>query len=70
MANPEHLAKLQEGIEEWNQWRRANPEVKPDLSNANLTYPVLSGTNLTYANLSEATTSPELTLPMPSSKTH
>ena len=22
MANPEHLAKLKEGVEVWNQWRK------------------------------------------------
>jgi uncharacterized protein YjbI with pentapeptide repeats len=31
LANPEHLAKLQEGVEEWNDWRKQNPGVKPDL---------------------------------------
>jgi hypothetical protein len=31
MANDEHVAKLREGVAVWNEWRRANPEVIPDL---------------------------------------
>lgn len=27
MANPEHLAKLKEGVKAWNQWREQNPEL-------------------------------------------
>lgn len=49
MANPEHLAKLKEGVEAWNLWRKENPEVKPDLSGADL-----RGVNLSNANLSKA----------------
>ena len=29
MANPEHLAKLQEGVEAWNQWEKEHPELLP-----------------------------------------
>ncbi len=36
MANPEHLAKLKEGVQPWNQWREQNPNVEPDLSKADL----------------------------------
>ncbi|MGK7893308.1 MAG: pentapeptide repeat-containing protein [Xenococcus sp. (in: cyanobacteria)] len=36
MANPEHLAKLQEGVKSWNQWRQENPHIKPNLTNYNL----------------------------------
>jgi uncharacterized protein YjbI with pentapeptide repeats len=32
MANPEHLALLQNGASAWNRWRRKNPGVEPDLS--------------------------------------
>ncbi len=32
MANPEHIAKLKEGVEAWNRWRDENPEIAPDLS--------------------------------------
>ena len=31
MANKEHLAILGQGIDVWNQWRKENAEVKPDL---------------------------------------
>ena len=43
MANPEHLAKLREGVTVWNQWREENQEVllvdliKADLIKADLT---------------------------------
>ncbi len=64
MANEEHLAMLLKGVEVWNQWRRDNPELKPDLSRVHLseadlseTYLIkvdLSDANLSDANLSEA----------------
>jgi hypothetical protein len=34
MANPEHLKKLQQGLEIWNPWRKRHPEIVPDLSGA------------------------------------
>jgi len=49
MANKEHLALLKQGVEAWNQWRRENPEARPDLSQANLT-----GAHLVEADLSDA----------------
>lgn len=49
LANEQHRAKLREGVEVWNQWRRDNPELKPDLYQANL-----SGANLSGADLSQA----------------
>jgi hypothetical protein len=36
MANEEQLKLLRAGIEKWNDWRRANPEIRPDLSGADL----------------------------------
>ena len=36
MANPEHIAKLRKGVEEWNTWRSDKPAVFPDLSGADL----------------------------------
>lgn len=59
MANPEHLEILKQGVEIWNQWRRDNKIIKPDLSVANLTGTNLRGAdfsdvNLSAANLSEA----------------
>ena len=34
MANPEHVEILKEGVEAWNQWRKDNPGVRPDLRGA------------------------------------
>lgn len=54
MANEEHLAILQQGIEAWNQWRKKNFRVKPDLHGANLRAAILSKANLSKVDLSEA----------------
>ena len=55
MANPEHLAILKQGIETWNTWRTAHPDVRrPDLSEADFTRAQLFGANLYAAILSEA----------------
>jgi hypothetical protein len=54
LANPEHLAKLKEGVEPWNQWRRRNPKVQPDLSQVNLDSAHLPSANLSSTNLSGA----------------
>jgi hypothetical protein len=36
MANAEHLALLKEDVEKWNQWRKDNSNVIPDLSGVKL----------------------------------
>jgi hypothetical protein len=36
MANKEHLEILRRGVDTWNEWRRENPTVRPDLRDANL----------------------------------
>ena len=51
MANPEHLEILNQGVEIWNKWRKENPEVEPDLSNAILRDAKLSGADLRDADL-------------------
>jgi uncharacterized protein YjbI with pentapeptide repeats len=53
LANPEHLAKLKEGVEAWNQWRD-NLETEPDLSGADLTGLDLTDYQLYQVNLSRA----------------
>ncbi len=53
MANDERVKKLKDGVEAWNEWRRANDE-KPNLSGANLVGANLSGANLSNANLIDA----------------
>jgi uncharacterized protein YjbI with pentapeptide repeats len=50
MANPEHLAKLDEGVEAWNQWRAGQAFV-PDLRGAALRGKDLSSANLRGADL-------------------
>ena len=47
MANQEHLKILLQGVDVWNQWRKDNPHINPDLSKANL-----FGTDLEEADLS------------------
>jgi uncharacterized protein YjbI with pentapeptide repeats len=54
-----HLNLLKRSVEEWNAFRNANPEVKPnltgaDLSDANLTGAYLAGAYLAGANLTRA----------------
>jgi uncharacterized protein YjbI with pentapeptide repeats len=53
MANPEQLAKLKEGVEAWNRWRKDNADVKVDLSNTDLRKANLRKANLRKANLRE-----------------
>ncbi len=55
MANPEHLAKLKEGVEAWNAWRDENPDVMPDLVETNLSGVTLEWANLFKADLTDAT---------------
>jgi hypothetical protein len=54
MANKEHLARLQQGVEVWNQWRAANREIRPDLSGADLHAANLSGADLFGADFFRA----------------
>jgi hypothetical protein len=49
MANEEHVAILKQGMAAWNAWRDENPNIRPDLSEANL-----HDRDLRYANLSNA----------------
>jgi hypothetical protein len=51
VANPEHLAKLKEGVESWNQWRKENPSIQPDLVDADLRDADLALANLLFADL-------------------
>jgi hypothetical protein len=49
MANPEHLDRLRQVVDDWNAWRAENPSIRPDLSRADL-----YGVDLYRANLSRA----------------
>jgi TIR domain-containing protein/pentapeptide repeat protein len=54
MANKGHLTKLRRGVEAWNQWRKANRYIIPDLTSADLRGADLSGADFTSADLSGA----------------
>jgi hypothetical protein len=54
VANREHLARLLQGVEAWNQWRAAHRDIQPDLSGAGLNEKNLSGANLSRANFFQA----------------
>ena len=49
-----NLAKIKEGVTAWNDWRKANPEIVPDLHWADLHEANLAWANLGLAGLSEA----------------
>jgi uncharacterized protein YjbI with pentapeptide repeats len=64
MANNEHVALLKQGVAAWAAWRRENPDVRPDLGEADLrktdlrgadfSGADLRGADLSWANLSRA----------------
>ena len=54
MAVPEHVAKLKEGVEAWNQWRQDYPQILPNLRKANLRGKDLQHANFNDANLRRA----------------
>ena len=57
MANPEHLAILQDGVQAWNKWKKVS-YAQPDLSGADLWRTLgcgnFSGIDFSYTNLSGA----------------
>jgi hypothetical protein len=46
MANPNHLAKLKEGVAAWNEWRSQYDQTIPDLDHADLSDAELSKADL------------------------
>jgi hypothetical protein len=54
MANPDHVAKLKEGAEAWNEWRDST-DVEPDLRNANLSRREFIGYRFEKVRLDSAT---------------
>jgi uncharacterized protein YjbI with pentapeptide repeats len=54
MANAEQVAILKDKGKKWTEWRQENPDVAPDLSEANLAATDLSGTDLSGTDLSGA----------------
>lgn len=53
MFDPFHLQMLKEGVEKWNTWRKASPNLVPDLRGADLSHLDLCGANLRAALLCE-----------------
>ena len=54
MANPKHYKLLKSGATAWNQWRKDEPDVWPDLIGASLRNLSLDGVNLENGNLHRA----------------
>ena len=54
MANYNHIKILKQGVTVWNKWRKAHPEIIPDLSRTNLrSAGCLDMADLSGANLRE-----------------
>lgn len=53
MADAEHLEILNRGVVPWNDWRRENPQLRPDLSRTRLNKVDLNEVNLREADLRE-----------------
>jgi uncharacterized protein YjbI with pentapeptide repeats len=51
MANPEHVAILQQGIEVWNEWKKDHPEAQPDLTRIDVSELSLAGADFGGADL-------------------
>ena len=49
MFNTEHIEILRQGVEKWNEWRKANPFVVPELSDIDMKF-----TDLDYIDLHDA----------------
>ena len=54
MANDKHVALLKKGVAAWNEWRAKNPDIRPDLREANFSKADLNRADLSLANLSRA----------------
>ncbi len=54
MADEKQVARLWEGVDEWNRWRWGNPGVRPDLIRADLFGAILREANLSEADLTGA----------------
>jgi TIR domain/Pentapeptide repeats (8 copies) len=54
MADQQHMEILRRGEEVWNQWRYENPEIVPDLQNAELKYAEMRGFNFSHSGMQGA----------------
>jgi uncharacterized protein YjbI with pentapeptide repeats len=55
MANEGHLVQLKQRVTAWNCWRSSNPDITPDLTEADLIGANLAEADLTEADLTRAT---------------
>ncbi len=54
MANQDHQAIFQQGVEVWNQWRKEHRDICPDLSGIDFTSAHLNDVRLSFSQLKEA----------------
>jgi hypothetical protein len=54
MANEEHIKILEQGVEVWNEWRKENPRIYPDLSEINLERASLVDFNFSHVDFRRA----------------
>jgi uncharacterized protein YjbI with pentapeptide repeats len=54
MSNPEHIKFFREGVNVWNQWRKDNPNITPDLSGERFSFEDLRGRDFRRADLTTA----------------
>src|SRR5713226_9197003 len=54
MADQHYLGLLKQGVNAWNIWRKDHPEIRPNLSDANLVRANLNWADLTGADLNWA----------------
>ena len=54
MPDDNQMKILMKGVQAWNEWRSSNPEIRPDLNEADLRRRNLSGANLADSNLHKA----------------
>jgi len=51
MSDHDHIAQLMKGVAAWNTWRDENPDIHPDLGEADLTKANLSGAHVSKTRL-------------------
>ena len=54
MANPEHVRRLKQGVDTWNQWRRENLDIRPDLRGQSFKGQYLAGADFSNADIRSA----------------
>lgn len=54
MANQDHFAILKQGVKVWNDWRRSEPSIVPDLADVDLTENTLNEIDFSKTNLENA----------------